>query len=387
MKNRKPTTGGGASPLSPTGPTLLSIWPRLLPAFDPTTQEASKCAAEMAMALHFVLCTYPAAMIDMDAVAAVEAALLDRMGTDACLRLVTNPFLLAQGLTPYIFLRSEARRSPFHDGLLADFIETDRALRECTPYRAIERTYLLYKLGRGPLPDWDAAPVMTDIRAAWAFNRDLSYAFTHQVFFCTDFGCVLRPDPMVKAAAMLLAAQTHGANDVDLFWECCICLMTQPLSAGERDGLLHLLAGFEVGVPDLIATGDIRERYHPLAVRDILRGLVLRRFDVDIADCGPGNGPGPFAALSDLALALPGKDAGAIVVALGRCPSLPGLRIMARDRLRYLGDLARHGILFEREFASLSRRDPALYTVYSAQVTQLLNDMVAHVGDEIAAGA
>jgi hypothetical protein len=359
----------------------LTLWPRLFTAFREPSQSASKCVAELAMALHYLRRDYPSGALPEADLAQAESAIAERIASDDWLRLAGNGFLIQQCVTPYLFLRGQIPASRFYDGLIDDLAQTDRSVRECTPYRRLERAWLLFKLGQGPLPCWDNAPIMADIEAAQAFNRDLSYAFTHTVFFCTDFAGIRRPDPVIKTVALMIAAQSHAASDVDLFFECCICLMSQDLTASELMGLSHLIADICARHAILFEARRLEEEYHPLFVYDILRGLMLRWHQIDIAVLTPTGPDGPYAALLALANALCGKDAGAIMGALARAGatgcSSDVLDRMVRARLSCLASLALHGALFEREFAVLDRRDDTLYPAYVAQISALLAGLPA----------
>jgi hypothetical protein len=359
----------------------LTLWPRLFAAFCEPSQTASKCVAELAMALHYLRRDYPSGALPEADLAQAESAIAERIASDDWLRLAGNGFLIQQCVTPYLFLRGQIPASRFHDGLIDDLAQTDRSVRECTPYRRLERSWLLFKLGQGPLPSWDNAPIMADVEAAQAFNRDLSYAFTHTVFFCTDFAGIRRPDPMIKTVALMIAAQSHAASDVDLFFECCICLMSQDLTAAELNGLLHLVADLSTRHAVLFEAHRLEEEYHPLFVYDILRGLMLRWHQIDIAVLTSIGPDGPYEALLTLATALCGKDAGAIMRALAKartagCPH-DVLHRMVEARLSCLASLARHGALFEREFAVLNRRDDTVYPAYVAEVSALLAGLSA----------
>jgi hypothetical protein len=348
----------------------------LMTHFAAPSPGATKCVAELAMALHYLRRDMPGEKLDAGGWAAAAALVAARVETDAWLGLGANGFLVQQCVTPYLFLRDTVPPSRFHEALLADFFATDRAVQECTPYRRMERAWLLAKLGAGALPTWDGSPIMADAQAAYAFNRDLSYAFTHTVFFCTDFAGVRRPDPAVKTVAMMIAAQSHAAADVDLCFESAICLMSQDLTPDELTGLVHLVSDLAQRHAVLFAARRLAEEYHPLFVHDILRGLLLRWHGIDIAQFVPTVPAGPYAVLRDLAMALGGKDAGAMVRALAAAERAMGpqevLRDALRDRLGFLERLSRRGALFEREFAWLGRRDDALYPTYADTVGQML---------------
>lgn len=363
-------------------PQLLEFFDKLLATLPDHCADHSKALSEMAMALHYIRRDYPPEMLDQAAIARLEDEIDARIHQDGWLRMMTNEFVLHQCATPYIFVKDSPRaallHSPAHEALIADIIAHDRMLWETTPYRRLEREWLLAKLGEGPLPEWRDAPVFKDARRAYGFDRMLAYAFTHVVFFAGDFGARAMEDPLIKGAAMLLTVQAEERNDVDLFWECAICMITQPLSQAELDGLLHLLAVTRdrncfLFDPRLEGAG-LREAYHPLLVHDILRGMMLARFGVDIMEVKAGNGPGPLGPLLTLANALGRKDAGQILRALATCEQEEWLCDMVRMRLQALQDLARVGALFARECLALGQSVPdrALHAEYAVQIGAML---------------
>lgn len=357
-------------------PFLFDLLPRLLAEVDFATSVGTKCLTELAMALNYIRKSFPPDLAPAAQIAAAEAAIAARLGEDARLRMISNAFLTAQCAAPYVFLSAGARTSRFYDALVADMGAHDRSLRESTPYRRIERDYVLYQAGLRALPDWTDAPIMHDAAAAYAFDRDLAYAFTHTVFYCTDFAQVPRPDPFVKGAAMLLTAEAFGRADVDLFWECCICLMAQDLDAAELAGLQHLLAEMAEKVEPMFGAGDLMLHYHPLLVYDILHGLMVQRHGIDI-DIPRFSGPGPFGPLAALRQALNGKDGPAILAAYEACAPAPWAAQMVRGRLGQLTDLAARHILFEREFLAMGRSDPQLYDAYQDQIAGLMQRLTA----------
>jgi hypothetical protein len=277
----------------------------------------------MAMAQHYIRRAYPPATLDQGAIARLEDEINLRINQDGWLRMMTNEFVLHQCATPYMFLkdslRAEILHSTAHEALIADIVAHDRMLWEITPYRRLERDWLLAKLGVAPLPEWCDAPVLKDARRAYGFDRMLAYAFTHGVFFAGDFGARSMEDPLIKGTAMLLTVQAKGRNDVDFLRECAICMITQPLSQAELDGLLRLFAISRDRNPCLfdprLEGAGRREAYHPLLVHDILRGMMLARYGVDILQVQAGAGPGPLGPLLVLATALGRKDARCILAA------------------------------------------------------------------------
>lgn len=363
---------------------ILNRFDALLATFDGHSGDHSKCLSELAMALHYVRRDLPPDLLDHAAIERLEDEIHARIHQDGWLRMITNEFVLHQCATPYIFLKDSPRagrlRSAVYEGLIDDLAAEDRMVCETTPYRRLERQWLLARLGRAELPDWRGAPVLQDARRAYGFDRMMAYAFTHVVFFASDFGARPLRDPHIKGAAMILAVQAEARDDVDLFWECAICLADQPLDPGELAGLVHLLARTRdkhsfLFDPKLAGTG-LREAYHPMLVHDILRGRMLARFGIDILTAPAGDGPGPFAALAELANALARKDADKILRAWKDCPQEDWLQDMVRRRLTALRALCERGVLFARELAALGTADgaTALHLDYAQQIGRMIDE-------------
>lgn len=359
----------------------LSAFEPLLAEFPGHSGDHSKCLSELAMALHYTRRDFPAGMVDETAAARLEDVIHARIHEPGWLRMVANDFVLHQCATPYIMLRDSPRvaslRSPVHEGLIEDLARTDRVMAEQTPYRALERPWLLAKTGHGCLPDWRHAAVMHDVERAYGFDRPMAYAFTHTFFYASDFGARRIDDPQLRGVALLLMAMAMARNDVDLFWECAICAVAQPLRPAEWAGLCHMIAEvrdrnrflFEVTL-----TGTaLRDAYHPLLVHDILRGLVLARHGIDILTVPQGAGAGPAGALGNLALALSRRDATAILHAYRLCEPEDWLARMVGGRLATLQALAERGVLFAREYAALGvgMADPDLHRTYARQVDEM----------------
>lgn len=354
----------------------LTLAPRLMAEISFPSPTATKVMAELAMALHFFRQSYPMALLDAKALAKAEADLTARLTSDAHLALLANPFLVAQALTPYIFLRDAIAPLPSCEALLAELVREDASLREATPYRRMERGYLLAKLGRTPLPGWRGAAILHDARRAWAFNRDATYAFTHTVLFATDFAAVQRPDPFVKGISLMALAQAHAAADLDLFWELALCLMSQTLAPDELAGLCHLAADLRDRYVSLFRADDLEAAYHPLLVHDILRGRLLARHGIDLWTVAAA-ADGPFPALLILSRALNGKNAGRIESAHAALPRNAWSDVMVRDRLTQLRRLARREVLFLREIGPDQTPDPSLYPDYTRQISQSLARLAA----------
>ena len=358
--------------------TLTEFDP-LLAEFPGHSGDHSKCLSELAMALHYIRRDYPEDLVDAAAAGRLEDAIHQRIHEADWLKMVANEFVLHQCATPYILLREsprrEALRSPLYEGLIAEIAAEDRVMAEQTPYRALERPWLLARLGLGELPDWRGAAILRDMPRAYGFDRTMAYAFTYTVFYAGDFGARPMPDDELRGVALMLAAMARARNDVDLFWECAMCAVAQPLTDAEWRGLCHMLAEvrdrnrflFEVR----LTGAALREAYHPMLVHDILRGMVLARRGVDILTVPQGDGPGPVGALGDLAAALARRDAAAILQAHRRCAPAPWLDRMVAGRLEALEALARRGVLFAREYAALglAAADRDLHDCYARQIS------------------
>jgi hypothetical protein len=360
--------------------TLTEFEP-LLAEFDGHSGDHSKCLTELAMALHYLRRDYPAHLLDQAAAARLEDVIHTRIHEEGWLRMVANDFVLHQCATPYVFLRLGPRaaelHSPVHEGLLDDLAAADRVMGEQTPYRALERPWLLALTGRGALPDWRGTAVMRDAGRAYGFDRAMAYAFTHTVFYASDFGARPMPDEEVRGVALMLAAMAMARNDVDLFWECCMCAVWQPLTAAEWAGLLHCIAEVRDRNPVLFQerlTGTaLRQAYHPMLVHDLLRGAVLARHGVDILTHPQGAGPGEVGRLGTLAAALARRDAEAIRQSYAACEGGPWLKRMVAGRLETLQALAERNVLFAREYAALGvgMSDADLHRCYARQIGEV----------------
>ena len=242
-------------------------------------------------------------------------------------------------------------------------------ITECSPVVAVNppESPRPGSLGK-PLPGWRTAPILHDARRAWAFSRDVSYAFTHTVLFATDFAAIRRPDPFVKGVAQLCLAVAHAEADLDLFWELALCLTTQDLSPSDLAGLVHLCVDLRDRFGHVFDAPALESQYHPVFVHDILRGRMLHRFGIDILTA-PSPGPCPlYGQLLALQHALAGKDAARIVAAHAALPILAWSGAMVRDRLSQLRRLARREVLFLRELGPSHADQPELYRAYTNQI-------------------
>ncbi|RYE07169.1 MAG: hypothetical protein EOP22_18900 [Hyphomicrobiales bacterium] len=376
------------SPASPPphGPYLFELAAPVLASCSEGGQDELKRIAELSMALHYVRLSYPPSLLKATRARAVARMLLDKLDDGQMLRLLGNTFLLQQHVTPYIFLRAPRRRSTYYEGLVETFLASELQVRECTPYRRLERAHLLYKLGAGDMDDVSEAAIFSDAQRVYFFNRDLSYALTHTLLYATDFSTLSRPDPRARFACLAIAAMSHEANDVDLFFEASLCLMGQELPAAVLAELQPLVAAMRERNPDLFAMADPLAGYHPLLVYDLLRGAALRHHAIDLADETPelDAEPGLIRLAGALCLSLKGKDLERIESAYAAwCAAAgpePFVRDMVKTRLATLRLLASTHILFEREFVHLGRRDASLYAEYLAAIDGLEQRQAALLG-------
>lgn len=344
----------------------LALAPLVLDRLADPSPEATKAVAELAMAADFLAQVHG----PTPALCALALRLADRLGTDGHLALLGHPFLQAQALTPYVFLRPFGIRLPPWERLLAQWAATRPGLLEATPYRRMEGLYLRHKAGRGPLPGWRSAPILRDARRAWGFNRDLSYAFTHVVLFATDFAALRRPDPRLKGIALLLLAEALERSDVDLVWELALCLLTQDLPPDELAQVVAACALMRQGFDRLTDPTGIAATYHPVLVHDILAARLAQHAGLVLARARPGPMP-LLAALSAFRRALAGKDAQAMVDTHAALPAQDWSRAMLRDRLADLRRQARGRTLFLRESGGAEVPGP-LYPDYSRRIGQML---------------
>lgn len=346
----------------------LAMVPHLLDRLADPSPDATKAVAELAMAADF-LCQAHGARAELISLADRLAV---RLCSDAHLSLLNNPFLLGQALTPYVFLRGLGVRLPVWERVMAVGLGVDDGLREATPYRRMERQYLRAKAGLQPLPGWRGAPILRDARRAWAFNRDLSYAFSHVVLFATDFAAVPRPDPFVRGVGVLLFAEACGRRDVDLAWELALCLLTQDLSPADLADVVAACAALGDGFDDLVLPEKITATYHPVLVHDILCARLWQHHRLRLDRAAAANPMPPrLAGLEAFRKALAAKDAGAMQRAHDALPGEDWSRAMLHDRLEDLRRQSRGRILFLRETQG-AEVDGPLYPDYARQIRTLL---------------
>ena len=345
---------------------MLRLAPQVLQALPADRPEATKAVAELAMALEFLAQAHG----PQPALRDLAVRLMDHLATDAHLALSGHPFLLARALTPYVFLRCLAGPHPVWERLLAGWLRSGPVLHEATPYRRMERLYLRAKAGAGPLPGWRGAAVLRDARQAWAFDRDMAYAFSHVVLFCTDFAAIRRPDPRVKGVGLLLLAEALERVDVDLVWELALCLLTQDLAAPERAEVISAAVEMRGGLEALCAPERVAVSYHPVLVHDILSARLHQHLGRDLA--AEPAGPRPLLqAIGRFRNALAGKDAAAMVAAEAALPRADWSARMLRLRLLDLHRRVRDRTLFLRETCGADHDGP-LYADYARQIGDLL---------------
>lgn len=342
-----------------------AIAPEMLDRIDKLDQDATKLVMETAMALHYVARGADPDWIDRAAHHRAVARIAAIITGGDWLMLAENRFLIQQCITPYVFLRHHSGPLPAHEALLGYFRRCDTTMREQTPYRCLERRYLLAAIDGGDLPRLADQPIMGDAECVAAFNRELGYAFTHAAFFTTDFGFRPRRDPCAAAVALCVLAQAARRNDVDLAMEAAIAMLACDAGPADRDAALAAIGLLIAANPALTEPGDGAD-YHPKFVLDILRCLVWRRYRRDLLAERPARaGALPVARLGAVLVAMTGKDPGAMLDGLRGYEDLSGhcgwLRRLIALRLDELGDQARARVLFEREFAHLGQRSPAVY--------------------------
>ncbi|MBK6468134.1 MAG: hypothetical protein IPF96_15735 [Rhodobacter sp.] len=345
---------------------MLALAPGLLQALGTPSPEATKAVAELAMAVNFLAQAHGPQRGLCDLAGVLSARLLE----DGHLAMLGHPFQMVQALTPYVFLRDIGPRLPALERVLAIWAATRPDLTEVTPYRRAERAYLRARLGLGALPGWRGSAILRDARAAWAFDRDLSYAFTHVVLFGTDFAAIRRPDPFVKGMARLRLDEAQERSDVDLVWELALCLLTQDLTEQELAEALSACAAMRAGFDILTDPARITATYHPVLVHDILAARLWQHHRLDLPLAKAGETP-TLAALGAFRRALAGKDAVAMQGAFAALPPADWSRAMLRARLADLRRQTRSRTLFLRETGG-AEPDGPIYADYSRQIGQLI---------------
>lgn len=355
---------------------IFKIANDLIKSCDPGSQEDSKCIAELSMALHYIKKFYPTSAYSQRHMQKLEKELFQYIHSDGYLRLLSNYFLLQQHITPYVFLRSPTLQSSYYEGLIKVFQKNDLIAQESFPYRSLERNHLLYKLGVQPITISFDAPIFIDALQIQSFNRALSYAFTHTLFYSTDFSNLHTPSQAVKEYCKFLLIQSFKANDIDLFMEVCICFLSQDINQAEQDDMCCLLKEIKQKNLEFFQYTDIKKQYHPLLVHDILYGVLHQKI-------GDTNTPkntykkGPVRCLEPLVKALRGKDANAIISTYLSYSKAHGrikpLEEIIDKKMDILESLAHGKVLFEREFVNLGERNELLYSQYIHQLDGLKN--------------
>ncbi len=355
---------------------LFKIYDRIISACKGFSQEDSKRIAELSMALHYIRRLYlenSYSVVDIDK---IQKGILDYIHTDGYFSLLDNNFLLQQNITPYVFIRNKNTRSDYFEGLLEVFKRSDLSVQESFPYRALERNHLLYKIGLQPITISFESQIFIDALQIQSFNRDLSYAFTHTVFYSTDFSDQQLPNQKVKDCCKILMAKSFNDNDIDLFFEICICLLSQKISKDELKDMITLIQEIKTRNLLLFECSDITKDYHPLFVHDILRGLMLKKFDLDISakEIHKVKG-GPIRSLSNIIILLKGKDPEKILneylVYSKSWGRMFFLEKIIRHKLKSLNLFACHNVLFEREFLHLGQYNFNLYDKYQEKLSKL----------------
>ena len=357
---------------------LYKIWPRVVAACASGSQEDSKRIAELSMALHYITKFTPKDALHLTGSDELRAAVYKYIHKDAFLKMLNNYFLLQQHITPYVFIRGHDLSSKYYENLLRIFRDHDLSVQECFHYRSLERTHLLYKLDKGPLPGINDWPVLKDARQLQYFNRDMSYALTHSLLYATDFSDHVHPDGLLKDCCMLLMAQSFDANDIDLFLESCVCFLSQHITDAECNDMLAMISRMRSQNNLLFLASNVVSDYHPLLVHDILRALVLRRFQVDIlSEAKLGREQGPISGLCRILIALKGKDpteinslSTAYMRIWGERPFLTNILL---HKLNLLSALAMEEVLFQRELTLLGQENPGIYSAFLQQIRAVRN--------------
>lgn len=352
---------------------LHDIFEAVLECCNGQSKDDAKRISELAIAQHYVERLYLGKLSHPDKMEKLKSAIFTFIHSPEYLSQLSNPFLLQPYLTPYIFLRGQGWMSDHFENLLPMFLQNDFTVKQCYPYRRLERQHLLYRLGEDTLGAALLPEARADALQAYTYNRDLSYAFTHAVFYLTDFGLLERSDHLIKDVASLIMVMSYERNDVDLFYEACLCLLSQPVSQDDISDMLFMISDFAGTNEHLGQHGDMHKDYHPLLVYDILRGLCLRNHNIDIATAEVvENAEGPILSLREILKALPGKQVAEIVDSYSlykqKWGPRPFIEEMISHRLDFLSGLAEQQVLFEYEFSKLGQYNPAIYKEFAALV-------------------
>lgn len=227
---------------------------------DDDSDRAAKAACEVA------LCARHLGMLGVrvDWARAIGARLVPRLrGVGVIQRLVWTPSRAGMLGVGHALLRDLGLPDPAWDRVIDRL--TRHALAECrelSPYEALEIDWMLGLLGGAPRPGPRAPTAIERAFDPLAMLSDDAYAFTHAVFYATDFG--RRPLPAEAAAVVADRADAGAAwslarGDYDLIGEFVLAARAAgaPLGPSARLALAALDTTWdELGfVPDHAMAG------------------------------------------------------------------------------------------------------------------------------------
>jgi hypothetical protein len=201
---------------------------------DDDSDRAAKAACEVALfARHLGMLG-----VRVDWARAIGARLVPRLrGVGVIQRLVWTPSRAGMLGVGHALLRDLGLPDPAWDRVIDRL--TRHALAECrelSPYEALEIDWMLGLLGGAPRPGPRGPTAIERAFDPLAMLSDDAYAFTHAVFYATDFG--RRPLPAEAAAVVADRADAGAAwslarGDYDLIGEFVLAARGRP---GHRSG-------------------------------------------------------------------------------------------------------------------------------------------------------
>ena len=227
---------------------------------DDDSDRAAKAACEVALfARHLGMLG-----VRVDWARAIGARLVPRLrGVGVIQRLVWTPSRAGMLGVGHALLRDLGLPDPASDRVIDRLTRHPLAeCRELSPYEALEVDWMLGLLGRPPRPGARAPTALERAFDPLAMLSDDAYAFTHAVFYATDFG--RRPLPAEAAAAVADrcdagAAWSLARGDFDLIGEFVLAARAAgaPLGPSARLALAALDTTWdELGfVPDEAMAG------------------------------------------------------------------------------------------------------------------------------------
>jgi hypothetical protein len=294
---------------------------------------------------------------------AVVAALEDELNSSSHMSLADNSLRAADMLYPYAALHGRIRPIPYYETWLDEFVRRRPAFPDRPDYRTCEDEYILYMAGRGKLPVFRNEAWSGSQRQVHDFNTEQCYCLTHRYIYATDMGQSDVGIGWVVPALLIVVGKATLWGNFDLFYEAAFCLLSADPS---RQTILLVDSLSEAFLPELqrmqaqLGWDDV---YHELLVYSLFR---LRRDRIGGSETRDRGGLGGI--LTEFVNALGSKSPERIVRAhhdLGAVSPHSFFGEVCLEKLTWLKDMARLGVLFENEIMrSGMEAAPDLYGKY-----------------------